>query len=243
MPNPPMLSNLDFARSLGKDVERATPEIVAENLEEYNCQKGGSFNYNPAISRLRPLYEGAISPFEAIQFCKNHGNPKGRDENYFVMKAVADFVSSNRSRCYPIAFSAVESGRIDHQIVYITVKAPLARVADGLMYIVMPGFRKTFSPSESQIDVACSFALAALARGGYEGADFEYLYAGRGANPERQFRRILGSERRIYNEDDLDNFLDIYVRGIKLAMRYGVNFKRPNFRGFRVYDPNNPGFF
>ena len=102
--------------------------------------------------------------------------------NHRLWYKVAPFALSNKSACYRIGNTAVAVGRIGGHSVYIGIKSPMVRVNDGKAYVVMPGFRRSFRPTEPEIDVACSIALANLARDDFADADFEYLYAGPGAS-------------------------------------------------------------
>jgi hypothetical protein len=101
----------------------------------------------------------------------------------------------------------------------------------------------SYRPVEIEIDVACSIALAHLARDDYSGADFEYLYAGPGLSDQREFRAILGRDRRILDRDTVDALLDIYVKGLDLIASAGLGFGAPRLAGYRVIDPDQPGMF
>jgi hypothetical protein len=98
-------------------------------------------------------------------------------------------------------------------------------------------------PVEAQIDFARSVALANFARDDFADADFEYLYAGPGWSGKREFRAIRGRDRKIFSPDEVDALLDVYVRGVALAIEAGVEVKQPNLSGYQVIDPREPMFF
>jgi hypothetical protein len=117
----------------------------------------------------------------------------------------------------------------------------MVRVRNHEAFVVMPGYRKGYRPTEAQIDVASSIALATFARDDFAEADFEYLYAGPGLGKEREFRALLGRERRILNRDAVDELLDVYVNGVALAAQKGAGTPAPKLAGYRVIDPNRIG--
>ena len=235
------LNVLDFARAFGSDPEKATPEEIADwLLTEYARKAGGGFNYNPAIETLRDLFRGAADYEAAVRRCISTGNPKGRRQNSEAIKVVAPYATSNLSTCYPIGFTAVVVGRIKGKNVYIGIKAPFVRVVHDGAFVVMTGFRMSNRPGERQIDLACSVALANFARDDFASADFEYLYAGPGLSGHREFRAIRGRERKIFDRDNVDALLDVYVRAVALTMEAGVEVREPNLRGYRIIDPRQP---
>jgi hypothetical protein len=238
-----LLSFLDFARCFGANPLATEPEEIADwLLREYIRKAGGVFNYNPAIQTLSELFRGSIQELDAIRYCATTGNPKGRLQNVEAIRTVAKYALSNLSACYRIGFSAVAVGRTKGQTVYVAIKAPLVRVARGEAFVVMPGFRRSYRPSDSQIDVACSLALATFARDDFAGADFEYLHAGPNASGVREFRAYLGRERRVFDRDEVDALLDKYVRAITLILEMGVQVKQPNLTGYRIIDPGQSSF-
>jgi hypothetical protein len=244
MSNLSFLNVLDLARAFGEEPLAATPESIAVwLLDEYSRRNGGGFNYNPAIEILPDLFRGAMAYEAAIRHCEAKDNPKGRRQNVEAIKTIASYVLENQSTCYRIGLSAVAVGRIKEHTVYVGVKAPLVRVKGLDVFVVMPGFRRSHRPSERQIDLACSIALANFARDDFSGADFEYLYAGPGPSGDRQFRAILGREREIFSPGEIDILLDVYVRGVALALEGGAEVRRPNLRGYRVIDPREPSIF
>ena len=119
----------------------------------------------------------------------------------------------------------------------------MVRVRHSEAFVVVPGFRMSHRPIEAEIDVACSIVLAHLARDDYSSADFEYLYAGPGASGHREFRAILCQDRHIFDRDIVDALLDIYVKGIALAVGAGVDLHSPGLAGYRVIDPDQPSIF
>jgi len=241
MSNLSLLNVLDLSRAFGQNPLTATPESVARwLLNEYSLRKGGGFNYNPAIEILPDLFRGAMDYETAIRHCETRGNPKGRRQNVEAIKTVASYALENRSTCYRIGFSAVAVGRVREDTIYVGIKAPLVRVKGRDVFVVMPGFRRSYRPSERQIDLACSIALANFARDDFSSADFEYLSAGPGPLGDRQFRAILGRERQIFGRGEIDALLQVYVRGIALALEDGAEIRRPNLHGYRVIDPREP---
>jgi hypothetical protein len=236
-----LLNVLDIARAFGSEPQKAKPEEVAEwLLAEYARKRGGGFNYNPAIQTLHDLFRGAADLDAAVGRCRSRGNPKGRRHNVEAIKVVAPYAAMNRSTCYRIGFAAVAVGRIKQKIVYVGIKAPLVRVVHNDAFVVMPGFRMSHRPSERQIDLACSIALAHFARDDFANADFEYLYAGPGLEGLREFRAILGKDRQIFQRDEVDTLLDVYVKAVALALEAGAEVREPNLRGYRVIDPREP---
>ena len=239
-----LLNIFDVGRSLGRDPLKATPAKVAAWLTtEYLAKQGGLFNYDPSIRATIDLFRGATSRAEAINYCETKGNPKGRRQNAQAIGVVADYALSNISDCYLTAFTAVEAGRVKGQTVYVGMKAPLVRVRNRKAFVVVPGFRMSYRPMEAEIDVACSIALAHLGRDDYADADFEYLYAGPSTSGEREFRVILGRDRQCFDRDTVDSLLDVYVKGIALAVSAGADLRPPNLAGYRVIDSDQPSMF
>lgn len=239
-----LLNVLDVARSFGERPLAASPEQIADWLiAEYAKKRGGGFNYNPAINTLFDLFRGAANQDQAILRCMTTGNPKGRRPNVEAISCVADYAMQNVSTCYRIDPSAVVVGKIKERLVYVAIKAPMVRVQHDEAFVVLPGFRMSHRPTEAQIDLACSIVLANFGRDDFATADFEYLYAGPGISGERQFRSILGKERTVYDIDQIDALLDVYVKGVEIALQAGVGQDQPNLRGYRIIDPQQPGMF
>src|SRR5262249_30356279 len=144
---------------------------------------------------------------------------------------------------YRIGHSAVVVGRIRGETVYIGIKAPMVRVVHDEAFVVMPGYRMTYRPEEPEIDVACSIALATFARDDFASADFEYLYSGPDISGQRTFRAIKGRDRQVHDQDAVDGLIDVYVRGLALVLDAGVSPTRPDLRGYRIVDSQEPRFF
>ena len=111
----------------------------------------------------------------------------------------------------------------------------MVRVVRPDVFVVMPGFRMSHRPVEGEIDVACSIALATFARDDFAKADFEFLYAGLGHTGEREFHVFRGRDRKIYDRDAVDHLLDIYVKGVSLAMKSGAAAERPDLHWIQDY--------
>ena len=239
-----LLNVLDVGRAFGHTPLRTTPDEVCDwLLTEYALKRGGGFNYDPAIKTLFELFQGRLALEQAKAICATSGNPKGRAHNVEAIGCVGSYAEANRSTCYPIGYTAVAVGRALGKTVYIGIKAPMVRVADGSAFVVLPGFRKGHKPVGPQVDLACSIALAALARDDFSEADFEYLDAGNSCDGKRTLRVHVGREHHVYGADDVDAILDVYVRGVALALETGASVMEANLRGYRVIDPNQPSIF
>jgi hypothetical protein len=119
----------------------------------------------------------------------------------------------------------------------------MVRVANDAASVVLPGFRKSCKPVGPQVDLACSIALAALARDDFAEADFEYLDAGNSVEGKRELHVHRGRDRQVYGLDDIDRILDVYVQGVALALESGAEVKDANLKGYRVIDPDQPSLF
>jgi len=239
-----LLNILDVGRAFGHTPLRTTPEEVCDwLLTEYALKRGGGFNYDPAIKTLFALFQGRIALEQAKAICATSGNPKGRAHNVDAIGCAGPYAEANRSTCYPIGYTAVAVGRALGKTVYIGMKAPMVRVANYSAFVVLPGFRKGHKPVGPQVDLACSIALAALARDDFSEADFEYLDAGNSYDGKRALTVHLGREHHVYGADDVDAILDVYVRGVALALETGVSVMEANLRGYRVIDPDQPSMF
>jgi hypothetical protein len=122
----------------------------------------------------------------------------------------------------------------------MAIKAPLVRVRRPDIFVVVPGFRLGHRPQGTEIDVAASLAVATFARDDFNEADYEYLDCSRGASGERELRVYHGRDRRLFSLDEVDHMLDIYVRGLALAFQSGMPANAPNFRGYKIIDPDQP---
>lgn len=235
-----LMNFLDVARSLGADPLNASPEKVRDFLKAEFSRKGGAFNYNTSINSLHDLFRGG-SLADAEAYCATHGAPAGYKPNVEAIRLAGAYAAANPSNCYRTAFSAVAVGRLSNdRTAWMAIKAPLVRVAAGQAYVVVPGFRMGHRPVDIEIDVAASFALAHFGRDDFSEADFEYLYAGPG-DGGRVLEVYHGRNRRVFDVDTVDAFLDVYARGLDLAISEGMSAPEPNFRGYRIVDPNQPG--
>lgn len=235
---------LDVARAFGERPADATPENIANwLLNEYLGKQGGSFNYNTATNAAIDLYSGDSTFTWALRYCESKGNPKGRRANVDAITCVGPYILEHPSRCYRIGFTAVVAGRLGGRNIYVGIKAPLVRVEGERAFLVMPGFRMSHRPVEAEIDLACSIALANLARDDYASADFEYLYAGPGISGQRQFRAIHGRDRSVFDRDAVDALLDVYVKGVALALKEGAAAYEPDLTGYRIIDPRESSLF
>ena len=122
----------------------------------------------------------------------------------------------------------------------MAIKAPLVRVSQSDKLVVIPGFRLGHRPKGDEIDTAASLALATFARDDFSEADYEYLDCSRGASGERELSVYRGRDRTIYDLDAVDHLLDIYVRGLALAIDGGMSANAPNFRGYKIFDDDQP---
>ena len=243
MGTPLLMNFLDVARCLGREPLRRNAEQVADFIEVNLARSGGNFNYNPAMKALYDVFRGGMTGDEAERICRLEGAPAGRKSNGDAIRIAGAFAESNRSVCHRIPFMAVPIARLSgNRTAYMAIKAPLVRIQQKRTFVVVPGFRMSHRPEKAEIDVAASLALAALARDGYEEADFEYLYAGPSEYGGRILKIYHGSDRTIYDVDMLDYLLDVYARGLQIALERGLGVKAPNFRGYKVYDPDQPRF-
>jgi hypothetical protein len=240
MPSVLLMNFLDVARSLGTDPMNATPERVRDFIKSEFARRGGAFNYNTSIHSLYDLFRGG-SLEDAEAYCATHGAPAGFKPNVEAVRLAGAYALAHPSRCYRTPFSAVPVGRLSNdRTAYMGIKAPLVRVENEQAFVVVPGFRMGHRPVETEIDVAASFALAHFARDDFSEADFEYLYAGPG-DGGRVLQVYQGLNRRVFDLDTVDALLDIYVRGLDLAINGGVQAPNPNFRGYKVIDPDQFG--
>lgn len=236
-----LMNFLDVARCLGSDPLNAQPEAIAAFMKREFRPGGGGFNYNTSIASLQNLFRCASTIENAIEYCSQHGAPAGWKPNCEAIRIAGAYALTQKSNCYPIQFSAVPIGRLPGNLTaYMGIKAPLVRVREGKVYVVVPGFRLGHRPIGIEIDVAASLVLAALGRDAFENADYEYLDCSRGSSGERELSVYRGEDRRIFDLDEVDHMLDLYVKGLALALEGGMEAKQPNFRGYRVIDPNQP---
>jgi len=236
---------LDIARSLGQRPFQATPRSVADWLaSDYIGTGGGSFDYNTAIATTHDAFRGFHTQRSAVQFCRSHGNPKGRAQNASAIAAVMPYALEHKSVCHRIGLTAVAVGRFVGRTVYAKIKAPMMRIEGDEAFIVMPGYRMSFRPTEIEIDFACSVALATFAQDDRNGADFEYLYAGPSpqSSKVRMFQAIRGRDRYRFSEEQINRLLDVFVKGVALAHEDGLDRSSPYLTGYKIIDPSEPMF-
>jgi hypothetical protein len=236
-----LMNFLDVARSLGSEPLGATPDSVATFIRREFKRSGGSFNYNSSIISLPSLYNGDLSVEAAVEFCLSSGSPVGRAANAEAVQLAGSYATEHKSNCYRIPFTAVPVGRLSGgRTAFMAIKAPLVRVKRPEIYVVVPGFRLGHRPQGAEIDVAASLALANFARDDFSEADFEYLDCSRGLSGERELRVYHGAGRHRYDLDTVDELLGVYVRGLQIAIDGGMPAREPNFRGYRIIDPDQP---
>lgn len=232
---------LDVARCLGGDPLNARPEDIAAFMKREFRPGGGGFNYDTSIKSLPDLFRGAATVEQAVEYCASHGAPAGWKPNCQAIEIAGFYAKTQRSNCYRIPFSAVPIGRLPGGITaYMAIKAPLVRVRDSIVFVVVPGFRLGHRPVGVEIDVAASLALATFGRDDFSEADYEYLDCSRGLSGERELSVYVGKDRRIFSLDEIDFLLGIYVQGLASAISSGMSANKPNFRGYRVIDPDQP---
>ncbi len=218
-----LVNCFDVARSLGNQPARATPASVQDFLlSEYLKKRGGGFNHDPAIVSTQHMFAGVMSVDDAECYCLTTGNPAGREQNAEIVRVVGPYAFAHRSRCHKHGFLAVAVGRYRGRTIHVGLKAPFTRVCGSKAHVVLPGFRKSFLPTDEQIVLPCSLAALQLARDDFKGADVEYLYAGPGPiGQDRMLRVIHGSERKLLDADELDEVFAIYVAGVIRALEAG----------------------
>ena len=236
-----LMNFLDVARCLGRDPLNARPEEIASFMKREFRPGGGGFNYNTSINSLPGLFRGSMTVKNAIAYCGTHGAPAGWKPNCEAIDIVGSYAATQPSSCYRIPFSAVPIGRLPgDQTAYMAIKAPLVRVQNTDVLVVVPGFRLGHRPIGVEIDVAASLALATFGRDDFSEADYEYLDCSRGSSGERELSVHRGRDRRIFDLNEVDYLLDIYVKGLAIAINGGMNAGKPNFGGYKVGDPNQP---
>jgi len=236
-----LMNFLDIARCLGPNPLNAQPSDIATFMKREFRSGGGGFNYNPSITSLYDIFRGAVTAEDAIEYCSRAGAPAGWKPNSEAIAIAGSYAASHRSSCYKIPFTAVPIGRLPTgQTAYMAIKAPLVRVKGTEKYVVVPGFRLGHKPQGVEIDVAASLALATFGRDDFSEADYEYLDCSRGSSGERELCIYHGKERRIFDLDEIDYMLDLYVRGLSLAIDAGMSANVPNFRQYKVGDPDQP---
>jgi hypothetical protein len=203
-----------------------------------SLRRGGGFNHDPSIRAVHDVFRGVLSPEQAEAFCLSNGNPKGREQNAAILRAVGTHAAANVSVCHRIGYVAVRIARYKGENIHIGIKAPFIRVREQrAAFLVIPGFRKDSRPLGWQIDFVCSVAANQLARDDYERADVEYLYAGPAANSaEREFHAYHGRDMSLFNADQIDALLQKYVEAVVKHLEKGHGAQPGKFAGYRIVD-------
>jgi len=236
-----LMNFLDVARCLGHSPLNARPDDIAAFMKREFRPGGGGFNYNSSINSLPGIFRGSTTVEKAIEYCSTHGAPAGWKPNCEAIEIAGSYAATQQSNCYRIPFSAVPIGRLlDGKTAYMAIKAPLVRKNAGGTFVVVPGFRLGHKPIGTEIDVAASLALATFGRDDFAEADYEYLDCSRGSSGERELLVYQGKDRRIFDLDEVDFMLDLYAQGLALAIDGGMKASAPNFRGYKVGDPDQP---
>ncbi len=239
MPGLFLVNVQDVARVMGPDPASVKAEEVFARIEElYLRRRGGGFNHDTSIRSTHDLFRGALSPAQAEAFCRTNGNPKGREQNAAIIKAVGEHAAANISVCHRIGYVAVRIARYKGNNIHIGIKAPFVRVHERkAAYLVVPGFRKDSRPIGWQIGFVCSVAANQLARDDYERADVEYLYAGPASKVnEREFRAYYGRDLSLFDADKIDAFLQIYVEAVVKHLEKGRGVQPGHYSGYRIVD-------
>jgi hypothetical protein len=239
MPGLFLVNTQDVARFLGPDAKNVTVQGVFDRIEDlYLRQRGGGFNHDTSIRSIYDVFGGVTSPSQAEAFCRANGNPKGREQNAAIIRAVGAHAAANISVCHRIGYVAVRIARHKGSNIHIGLKAPFIRVHERkAAFLVIPGFRKDSRPVGWQVDFVCSVAANQLARDDYERADVEYLYAGPGANvTEREFRAYYGCDMSLFTADEIDAFLQKYVEAVVKHLEKGRGAHPAKFAGYRIVD-------
>jgi hypothetical protein len=245
MPGLFLVNALDASRSLGPRLAQATAESVEHFLiTEYLRKQGGGFNYNPSIFATGDIFRGRINTQEAIKFCESYGSPAGRKQNSKIVKLVGPHAELNQSIVHKIGFLAIRIARYKGYTIYLGLKAPYVRVRDRHGFLVIPGFRKTYLPSDEQIAFPIALAHFQIARDDLSGIDTEYLYAGPGhGGVDRVFRAIYGEETELLSQDAIDDLLSVYVSGVIRVLERGLGLNKANLAGYRIVDPGQGNLF
>lgn len=240
-----LVNHLDFARSFQGQPERATPESIAVWLRDNWIRKrgGGVWNYTPAMDVLAPAFAGRITFEQSLSHCREYWHAHGRVENELVVKSYWSYASSNPSRVYGRKFLAAPVGRWKSRNIFIAIKAPLIRVTPDTQLAVMPVFRRTFLPNDAELNICLTAVREFCVREGYRDIDPE-LICSRAQNGTVDRRLIVerGSQRTLYTSDQFDSFAAKYAGGVALLADAGLGLQEPNFRGYRVWDPDQPPF-
>ncbi len=240
MPGLFLVNAIDAGRALGPRLEDATPAQVEHFFRsDYLLRKGGSFNHDTSIFATGDLFRGRITIPQAETFCLSNGSAAGREQNAAIIRVVGPYAVGRLSVVHKVGYIAIPVGRALGHTIYIGVKAPYVRVNDSEARLVIPGYRKTFIPSDEQIIFPCSLASNQIARDDFAGVLPEYLYAGPGDDGEdRKFKAVIGSPGSVLQRDQLDDLLNVYVKGIVRILEAGEGLKPARLAGYRIIDPS-----
>ena len=170
--------------------------------------------------------------------CLSSGNPKGREQNAAILRAVGAHAAANLSVCHRIGYVAVRIARYKGNNIHIGIKAPFVRVHQrGVGVFGDPRFPEGLRPQGWQIDFVCSVAANQLARDDFERAEVEYLYAGPAArSDEREFRAYYGRQLSLFNADQVDGLLQKYVEAVVRHLEKGRGAQPGKLAGYRIVD-------
>jgi hypothetical protein len=212
-------------------------------MTEYLRRKGGGFNHDTSILATGDVFRGRITTRQAEQYCLSKGSPAGREQNAAIVRLVGPYAEQRHSVVHKVGYLAVPVGRFNGRSIFLGVKAPYVRINAAEGCLVIPGFRKTFLPSDDQILFPCSLAYHQIARDDFAGVLPEYLYAGPGNGGEdRVFKAVLGKPNDVLLPDQIDDLLNIYIQGIVRVLEHGHGLRNPNLTGYRVIDPDQEHF-
>ena len=228
------------AAPLGPGFAQATSRGVEDFLiREYLSRRGGGFNHDPAILVTGDLFRGRVNTEQAEQYCLSNGSPAGREQNAAIAKLVGPYAEQHISVVYKVGFLAIAVGRHKGRTIYLGLKTPYVRVEAGDPRLVVPGYRKTYLPTDEQVGFPISLAHNWIAKDDLAGIDTEYLYAGPGKNGEdRDFRAITASSRSLLTRDALDELLQVYVAGVVRVLDRGLGQSNAKLAGYKIVDPS-----
>ncbi len=245
MPGLFLVNAFDASRSLGPRFDQATPEGVEDFfVTEYLARRGGGFSHDPAIFVTGDLFRGRINTPQAEQYCLSNGAPAGREQNSAIAKLVGPYAEQHISVVHKIGFLAIAVGRYKGRTIYLGLKTPYVRVEGDDPYLVVPGYRKTYLPSDEQVGFPIALAHHWIAKDDLSGIDTEYLYAGPGARGEdRVFRAVVASSRSLLTADAIDDLLQVYVAGVVRVLDRGLGRSNAKLAGYRAVDPGQSKLF
>ena len=240
-----LVSHLDFARSFEGEPENATPESIARWLRGnwLNRRGGGVWNYLSAMDVMVLAFQGQISQEQALAHCAQYWHPRGRIENEHIVRCIWSYTQANRSRVYRRPHLAAPIGRWNGRNIHIGIRAPLIRVTDSDMYAVMPVFRKNFAPNDKETNLALTAVREFCFREGYRDIGTELIRAqGQSGTLTRRLIVDQSSGRNLYSAAQFDSYAAKYASAVALLADAGLGLQEPNFRGYRVWDPDQPSF-